>query len=438
MKSARNCWINLKNEGKTFIFPSFNDSFGNNASFQDIESLYHHEKDKCLKLGFKLIYSTINTSSIERQKVPLALKIFDDTTSAAIKSIYPEKNGLFNFLRMFNRVWKCFNINTSSKGNYLNDPDLLPFTSTNDPRLEFLNEFANWLDNWKSMKSNSGKLSSQTFQSMSFSCRSLSDLIKHLLSQGFSFVLTATFSSDCIESAFGNYRQSVGGGFHLSHDQVLAVEKKMRVKSSILLHGKIIKLDDTMVQPSEISDTVSYNSLNVDLSEFYAFDDNIREASVYVGGYIIKKLNKNSDCVECLAPLTHYDEQAKDFIDSVYFDTIDRGLLSVPSPRLVYIVMRCVKFFEIYLEDKFHNSTLNLQDTIDLFYSLMEDFNDLEKFNNCSTHATNASLVEALTITAKILLKNYSIARNDEIKSNRPQMAKRSRHNSEIQYEKFY
>ena len=50
------------------------------------------------------------------------------------------------------------------------------------------------------MAGKAGKLSAATFFSVSFSCRSLIELIKYMLTElGFKYVLTAKFQTDCLE-----------------------------------------------------------------------------------------------------------------------------------------------------------------------------------------------------------------------------------------------
>ena len=437
IKSVRNCWLNLRNPLKTFVFPPFKDlSFGRDASFKFIRDLFDSEKEKCMKLGFKLTYSSVYPSSIERQKVPLALKIFDQTTSAAVETVFPERAGLFNFLRLIDRVWKCFNVNTTSKGLFLNDPDCRPFKHPSDCRLKFLRDFADWLDEWKEETSNYGKLSSQTFFSLSFSSRSLADAIEYLLcSCGYNFVLTATFSSDCIEGLFGIYRQSVGRSFHMTHDQAQAIEKKMRMKSSIELQGKIIKLDDSLPLPSADSFVV-YDSIDIDFSQFAEFDENEKESAYYLGVYNAKKLSKTAKCKTCLNSfrLSHEDKDA-DFAFTTYFDAINRGRLTMPRLELVHIVLKCSRFFDKYLGEHIGVNQVSLSCLIELFFRLLEDIGDLDSLPSCADHPDGVGklLDQSSTIFSKVSLKNFTQFKNDQSKSEKPKLAKLSRNDGELQ-----
>ena len=94
VKSIRNNWINLKDYEHTFsfpntlIFPNCEDSQHLHiAKFQDIRLLYKNEQSLIIKQAHRLTAKACWPTSLERQNVSLALKIFDTSTLAAL-SIY--------------------------------------------------------------------------------------------------------------------------------------------------------------------------------------------------------------------------------------------------------------------------------------------------------------------------------------------------------------
>ena len=440
IKSIRNNWLNLKNTEKTFVFPAFrNESFGRTASFKKIRDLYVLESEKCLKLGFKLNYSCIFPSSIERQKVHLALRVFDETTAAAIKSIYPEETGLYNFLNLINRVWKCFNVNNTTKGIHLSDEYSLPYTSTSDKRIGFLREFAAWVDRWNKEGTYYGKLSKQTFFSVSFSCRSLADCLEYMLGPlNYTYILSYVFSSDCIESMFSALRQSNGGSFHMTHDQVVSALKKFRVKSTILLHGKPILLDDSL--KNDGNSIIQYDSLSIEFSEFEEFEENDKDSAIYIGGYISKKIVNKYSCPDCILSFNYKKQKDSDLVESVYFESINRNGLSIPSIELVNIILKCSKFFSLYIKEKVSSCSLKLICLVDLFHQLLVDLGDIDNLEQCGTHldVVDKILEESLTVLAKLLLKNYTNSLSDLVKASKPEMGKKAKYDSPYQLEKFY
>ena len=58
---------------------------------------------KNIKFGFKLSSSAIYPSSIARQKVPLALNIFHESTISALNSLIFGSEGIQNFMKIIQR-----------------------------------------------------------------------------------------------------------------------------------------------------------------------------------------------------------------------------------------------------------------------------------------------------------------------------------------------
>ena len=127
MKSIRNNWLNVKNHDKTLQYPDFEDfQQVNNASFEDIRILYREEQYKCVKLAPRLIAKSCWPTSLERQKVDLALRVFCDSTRSAIQiknegRIEKYQNQTSDFLTVTIQLWKLFNVNRPNKDIRLND-----------------------------------------------------------------------------------------------------------------------------------------------------------------------------------------------------------------------------------------------------------------------------------------------------------------------------
>ena len=80
-----------------------------------------------------------------KQNVPLALAIFDETTSATIQSYFPQHSSAAEFLQLFQKCWIVSNSkNQFSTTNYLGNAAVLE-----DEKLAFLRAFAAWLRDWQ-------------------------------------------------------------------------------------------------------------------------------------------------------------------------------------------------------------------------------------------------------------------------------------------------
>ena len=107
MKNIRNFLFN----SRRFIFPQFNfDEFSDSINLDASEitwKLLHdvYGKDENLpgnlNKAYKLTYKSLHPGD-SKQSVPLALSIFDATTSAALESYYPDRYDALGFLKLVN------------------------------------------------------------------------------------------------------------------------------------------------------------------------------------------------------------------------------------------------------------------------------------------------------------------------------------------------
>ena len=125
LKSVRNNWINLKNIYQTFIYPDLSTFIQlillilfefTPPRFNDIRDLYRSEKHKVVKLASRLTAKSCWPTTLERQNVKLALKVFDESTMAAIslQNVLTHNNQTHDFIDIIVKLW-IFNINRPNK-----------------------------------------------------------------------------------------------------------------------------------------------------------------------------------------------------------------------------------------------------------------------------------------------------------------------------------
>ena len=94
LKTIRNNWLNLKNENQVFIYPSFEDFYPTytkfpltiqKASFNEIRIIYKFEQKNIARMAPRLTTKACRPSKLERQNVKLALRVFHELASAALK-----------------------------------------------------------------------------------------------------------------------------------------------------------------------------------------------------------------------------------------------------------------------------------------------------------------------------------------------------------------
>ena len=132
---------------KKFVFPEF--SFGEFRDLIEIpngfiswKTFYDvYEKDSELQANLrkapKLTYGAIHPGN-NKQSVPLALAIFGESTTAAIKCYFPEKSNAACLLSAFQKLFVICNAKTQ-----YNTSNMLGNTTVcNDSKPEFLLSFA--------------------------------------------------------------------------------------------------------------------------------------------------------------------------------------------------------------------------------------------------------------------------------------------------------
>jgi len=128
-----------------------------------------------------------------------------------------------------------------------------PVRSSLDWKLDFLREFADFLQRWET----SGKpgLSKETFLALRHTCLAIADCAAFLLDRrGFNYVLLGHLQSDAIESRFGWLRQLAGANYYISTRQVVEGDKKIRALSLVKFsHLSLGEIDQEM---SAVSSTI--------------------------------------------------------------------------------------------------------------------------------------------------------------------------------------
>ena len=234
VKNIRN---NLLNE-KKFVFPEFNftvcgmhiSSSPGYISWHDLHRI--HERDQklqaCLRKAPKLSHKCLHPGN-DKQNTSLALGIFHETTMAACRSYFPERNDVANFLNLILTWWTISNSNNKYNPNILGNA-----ITKGDGKLCFFEKFADWLEEWSRCPNFS--LSKQTSKALILTLRSQAMLIGELLSEDYDYVLTRRLQSDPIENRFSKYRSMSGGRFLVSLREVKSSEKIL-IRRSLLKSG---------------------------------------------------------------------------------------------------------------------------------------------------------------------------------------------------------
>ena len=334
------------------------------ANFSDIMDLYNLEAAMTLKKAHRVTAKALYPKSIEKTSVKLATSIFSESTRDALRFYGTQDGksswtGTADFLALIIKLWNIVNVKTSTKGKHKRDSTMDPVRSSLDWKLNFLRDFASFLQNWEDSKKPG--LTRETFLSMRHTCMALVDCSSYLLDRlGFNFVLLGHLQSDAIESRFGWFRQLSGANYYISMRQVLEGDRKIRALSLLKFSGFSL---------NEIDDAIKSNVSNSNNSAEDATADELAEslqclrwpsssdANVifYVSGAMARSVVHITRCGYCKQELVDPDasqavQLEEDFIFShgatKFLDDINRGGLTKPSEYTFMLAVHCWRVFE--------------------------------------------------------------------------------------------
>ena len=219
IKTARNCLYN-SGSGSCSRYMWNN---GQHLLFRHIADMYYRDQEFALHRLPKLTLDHVVLTSFSKMKVKLAVQVLSKTVSTCLLECNdPSVVGTAMFCQMVNDFFDCTNVRSTSEHERKRNERIKPYESTEDERLIWMKDtFLKFLEDWKSsIQAREGPftaaerekmfLSNQTYEGFKISANSHVEVIKFLLSEGFSYVLTERFMQDVIEDYFGHQRTQRG------------------------------------------------------------------------------------------------------------------------------------------------------------------------------------------------------------------------------------
>ena len=398
MKNVRNNLLG----SKKFVFPEFTfDKFRDRIHVPEGNlswSLLHRvrEADERLDAGLKKAHK-INHSVLHpgnnKQDVGRALAIFHETTSAAIKSYFPEREDAANFLNVFHKLFLVCNAKTPTHGS----DSLGDAARPGDHKVEFLRAVANWIENWSNISDFS--LTTATGKAIVTTLRAEACLIEDLFSEGYRYVLTVRFQSDALERRFSRYRQMNGGNFLVSLREVQSSEKILLL-CSMVKEGINFWEDDSGVYKEMDQDSLM--NFHVDISEMAneitsaELSSDSQQVSANVAGYIARQLQERIDCSECASKVEAKDHST---IHNSYINLLSRGGLKHPSVSLAEFIASAFAILDLTspVITRYSVSTDSTLKTNFLALEVLNNYNNNVNFS-CETHRENARKIASRAV----------------------------------------
>ncbi|XP_045032111.1 uncharacterized protein LOC123474243 [Daphnia magna] len=365
--------------------------------FQFIKRLYEKQKKLFLKFVKKLTNRHLEPTKIERQNVQKALDIFSRPLAAALEALRRRKVSGFmgseetiSFMLKIIKWFEIHDVCNYTQAIYKRLPNKALFTSTDDARLKWLEDFLKWLKEWRiSSVEKNHFLTSETFEAITITTKSTIAKISDLLRDaGFTFVLTRRFNSDNLERKFSALRQANGGNYNMdAKAAIYGLEKLLRtgitysaMNCNVPLereqqnrgNGKFIRKTTLRNPKKRALDVLS--ALGIEdravLEEFrrppdYGGSDcDDKLATAVTAVFLLLVIEEREICVACREGLrhTHIQDPQANAINALN-DCLNRGGLNIPSKEFVQRMWTIYRFVEFALK-KLHNTRKTREDLI--------------------------------------------------------------------------
>ena len=185
--------------------------------------------------------------------------------------------------------------------------------------------------------------------------------------EGYKYVLVGRFQSDPLERRFSQYRQMSGGRFLVSLREVLNSERILSCRSLIMeginFWKENIRPEQTTTNTEGLLSDLDAHDTEIRES---VLDDDSREVSTLIAGYIAKKLDARSKCKICEGMLVANEDG---IINDKYLNSLSRGGLTVPSSNLAEFVDTCFAILDFVSKFGQKHKILNVREVSnDLLY----------------------------------------------------------------------
>ncbi|XP_049515912.1 uncharacterized protein LOC119435831 [Dermacentor silvarum] len=385
------------------------------ASFKTLRELHSKEQSQQIKSAPTLTTKALNPSNIERQNVMLALKIFNPSTAAALRTCGPRLQfehvvGTAEFLEII-KWWSILNVKTCNKGIRLRDELQSPITSVTSPQVQFLLSVVKWLDLWQSLKFDTGILTRETHSALRLTTDTLVKVTKYCLEEmHFDYELLGKFQTDCLEERFGKYRQLAGAQYHISIRQVYESERKLRLQNIL----ELPEMETATAAVAVNDDVLDKFDIDVADDDYQKKAPNLH-ATTYVAGYCAHAAFKKLSCMSCKGNLMLEDNIEVEGGELV--QAMTRGRLKFPQPAITNAVLTA----EIVLDKlrseqyatQFHALPNQKEALLALTHDLIIDSIDFDVCEN--GHTPRVVMHHVLCAAANTLLSNFCKRKNDQL-----------------------
>jgi len=271
-------------------------------------------------------------------------------------------------------------------------------------------------------------------RALSHTSATIVNLVKYVLTQlKVDYILLAKIQTDNLEKRFGEYRQLCGANYHVSVQQVLEAEKKLRVSSLLCIssskHGHVAVRD---IRDALQTDSCTTAASPENCSEFINIADEVLDTTsgcdehvlIYISGYAVHKLMSKCKCDCCLALVMKdrdmtFTEDSN--LDYQYLELLNRGGLKYPSLLSILLGYKVYCVLQLLVSKNYEGKFLLLNNQKAVLCTIVntsinnDDYFQSEAEGVCYECGTvKQELLKSMVPTfANIFLFNYTKVVND-------------------------
>lgn len=182
------------------------------------------------------------------------------------------------------------------------------------------------------------------------------------------YLLLGKFQTDPLEKRFGCYRQLSGANYHISLQQLLESEKKIRIKNLLFFSSKYnFKIEDlTLPSDRDFKDN-EIEKLDAKLLEVsaanldFSLPSEIAGLVLYIAGYASHSTANKKCCIDCTAKLIndddiiHYEFEK----ECSFINECNRGRLKKPTRLSAELTILCYRVFQIVISSEYEYNFLH-------------------------------------------------------------------------------
>ncbi|XP_040073973.1 uncharacterized protein LOC115329107 [Ixodes scapularis] len=426
LKCIRNSWLDQSNELLCFYFPEFHAEPTRvqrmlSASFAAIRDLYNLENYQLVRYGYSLSREVLYPVNTERENVKLALQIFNDSLPQVLRALGAKHNLRFfeetaSFIEIVVKWWRIVNVKAPDTGTALRNQFQEPvFSSEDDPKVDFLYNFLDWLDEWKGKDLDSGMLTSETHAALQHTTHALVEVARYCFTElKLSCILLGKIQTDNLEERFRNFKCPAGPRYHNSIRQLHEGEGELQPQDSLPTVAAACETENEGDEQWEDLHKREHtfhpsNSIGVTGEALSKLEDTL-PVLVYVAGYAVHATLQRLNCVKC-RPVLSVNKAITISVAQQHFKLVKElggGSLLFPTMFAINAVAHSyIVAQELSKQAEFLKMPNQRQLVTDLTVDLLTN-EESSEFDVCEDgHTAEFVLRHVLWCSTSILLKNF-------------------------------